>query len=164
MHDTHMADYNRPFPDSIEVKVSRPTGTYAHENFPESKYAIDFLLEQGTSILAARGGKIIKVKSDSDKYFRPEDLRDKTLDEIVQLANTCTNYVGIQHDDGTYTEYWHLAKDGVAVKEGQEVKQGDLLGYTGWSGIMDAPGLHFNAFMIKDGKAISIPTNLNDLT
>ncbi len=159
-----MEGYTLPFSDSIELRIAQPTGKYAHENFPESRYAIDFLLEQGTSILAARGGKVIKVKSDSEVHFKPEDLRDKTIDQIVDLANRYTNLIGIQHDDGTYAEYLHLSKNGVVVKEGQEIKRGDLLGYTGWSGIMDKPHLHFNVFMVKDGKAISIPTGLNDLT
>jgi len=156
-----MYEYRLPFSDSIETRIGQAIGPLAHENFTQIRYAIDYVLEEGASILAARGGKIIKVKSDSNTHFKPEDLRGKTIDQIVELANRYTNFVAIQHDDGTYAEYVHLGENSIVVRERQEVKQGDLLGYTGWSGIMDQPHLHFNVFIVKDGKAISIPTNLN---
>jgi len=158
-----MTDYSKPFPDSIQIKVARPTGLYAHENFPESRHAIDFLVDVGTLTSASRDGRVFKIKQDSDKHFTPKDLQDVTIEQVIQLANEYTNFVCIQHEDGTYAEYLHLGKDGVVVEEGQEVKEGGLLGYTGWSGVMDKPVLHFNVFRVEDGKAISIPTNLNDL-
>ena len=89
-------EYRLPFPETVEKKIVRPTGEYAHENFPESRYAIDFLLDIDTPILAARGGRVIRIKSDSDKHG---------LD--AKLANEA-NYVAINHGDGTYAEYIHL--------------------------------------------------------
>jgi len=143
-------DYILPFPDSLETRIVKPTGKFAHENFPESRHAIDFLLDAGTIILAARGGKVINTKSDSDKWG---------LD--ANLANEA-NYVAIDHGDGTYTEYIHLGKDRVVVQKGQEVEVGDLLGYSGLSGCMSEPHLHFNAYIIEDGKAISIPVEFTN--
>jgi len=46
------------------------------------------------------------------------------------------------------------------VKEGQAVKTGELLGYTGLSGCMSAPHLHLNVFKIENGKGISVPFKL----
>jgi len=137
--------YKYPLPENIEIKMVQPTGEYAHENFIESRYAIDFLIDVGTPVLAARDGKVFKIKTDSDRWGL-----DKSLANEV-------NFVAIDHGDGTYAEYLHLRKDRVMVKEGQQVKEGDLLGYTGLSGCMDAPHLHFNLFKVENGKGISIP-------
>jgi len=142
-------EYQLPFPATIEKRIVQPTGEYAHENFPESRHAIDFLLDVGTPILASRGGTVVKTKSDSDRHG---------LD--VKLANE-VNYVAVNHGDGTFAEYLHLGKDQVEVEEGQEVQAGDLLGYSGLSGCMSHPHLHFNVFKIEDGKGVSIPTELN---
>ncbi|MDP7116100.1 MAG: M23 family metallopeptidase [Candidatus Woesearchaeota archaeon] len=154
--------FRLPFPETVEKRIGKPTGKFAHENFPESRYAIDFRLDIDTPILAARSGKVIKVKDDSDTYFTPKDLEGKTIEEIIKIAETYTNYVAIEHDDGTIAEYIHLGKDKVDVKEGQEVEQGDLLGYSGLSGVMSEPHLHFNVFKIKDGKAESIPVEFEE--
>jgi len=155
--------YILPFPGTIEKRIARPTGDFAHENFPESRYTIDFLLDPGTSILAARGGKVVKIEQDSDNvHFDPKDLQGKSMDEILELASKHTNFIAIRHSDGTFAEYLHLGKNGVVVKECQEVNQGDLLGYTGMSGVMDRPHLHFNVFRIDGRKAISIPVDFEN--
>lgn len=138
-------EYCLPFPETVEKRICRPTGEYAHENFAASKYAIDFLLDVDTPILAARGGRVIQIKSDSDKWGLEIILADQV------------NYVAIDHGDGTYAEYIHLGKDRVEVRVGQEVKVGDLLGYSGLSGCMSHPHLHFNVYIIIDGKGVSIP-------
>lgn len=143
-------EYRLPFPETVEKRVVRPTGDYAHENFPESRYAIDFLLDVNTPILAARGGRVIQTKSDSDKWG---------LD--AKLANEA-NYVAIDHGDGTCAEYIHLGKDNIVVQTGEDVRTGDLLGYSGLSDCMSHPHLHFNAFKIEDGKGVSIPVEFTE--
>ena len=137
--------YKLPFPKAIRKKIIRPIGEYTHENFLESKYAIDFILDVDTPILAARSGKVIKTKFDSNKYGLNIKLADKA------------NYVAINHGDETYAEYIHFGKDKVEVQEDQDIKTGDLLGYSGLSGCMSRPHLHFNVFKIKDKKSVSIP-------
>ncbi len=144
-----MATYNLPFPSNVQKRVGRPTGEYAHENFPECRYAVDFIMETETPILATRSGKVFRIKSDSDIWG---------LDK--ELANEA-NYVCIQHDDDIYSEYVHLKKDSVPLLEGQEVSQGDIIGFTGLSGCMSTPHLHFNVFKIEDGQAISIPVDFD---
>ena len=142
--------YVKPFPKGTKYKISKPKGIYAHENYPESKYALDFLLDINTPVLASRNGVVIKVKSDSDKW----GLNPKFTKEV--------NFVAIDHWDNTYSEYLHLGKDKVIVKKGHKVKVGKLLGYTGFSGIMDLPHLHFNVFKIENSKGISIPFKLKN--
>jgi murein DD-endopeptidase MepM/ murein hydrolase activator NlpD len=50
----------------------------------------------------------------------------------------------IRHEDGSYGCYWHLQKDGVVVKKGQRVGQGQLIGYSGATGQVWRPHLHFS--------------------
>ncbi len=134
-----------PFQDNVKIKIVKPTGKYAHENWVESKYAIDFLCSIDTPIICVKSGVVAVVKDDSDKYGFDE-----------KFANDA-NFVCIQHKDGTYAEYVHLGKDKVVVKVGQKFKTGDILGYAGLSGCMSEPHLHLNFFIIEDEKGISIP-------
>ncbi len=51
------------------------------------------------------------------------------------------NYVFIQHGNGIVTKYLHFSKR--AVKKGQRVKQGQVIGYVGSTGMSQAPHLHY---------------------
>lgn len=53
------------------------------------------------------------------------------------------NYVMILHSDGTEAHYWHLQKNGVTVNEGDSVKAGEIIGYSGNTGYSAFPHLHF---------------------
>ena len=53
------------------------------------------------------------------------------------------NYIDIKHENDEYTWYEHLEYDGVIVKVGQYVKQGQVMGYSGSTGLTDEPHLHF---------------------
>lgn len=139
------SEYKIPFPKDVKFKMTKPTGDYAHENYPEIRYAIDFVVPVNTPVLAIKAGKIIVLKDNSNEWGIGPSFVDKV------------NFIGIDHQNGTYSEYLHLGKGKIKVKKGDEVKPGDLLGYTGLSGCMDGPHLHLNVFKRKDGKSISIP-------
>lgn len=51
------------------------------------------------------------------------------------------NYVFIQHGGNIETKYLHFSKR--AVKAGQRVKQGQIIGYVGSTGMSQAPHLHY---------------------
>lgn len=51
------------------------------------------------------------------------------------------NYIVIQHPNGTQTLYSHLTS--VVAREGAEVEQGQLIGYSGSTGKSTGPHLHF---------------------
>ncbi len=51
------------------------------------------------------------------------------------------NYVIIDHGDGFATAYAHQSR--LAVKEGQNVSQGQVIGYEGSTGLSTGPHLHF---------------------
>ncbi len=150
VNDSEVVIYEFPFPSYIEKIIGNPTGKYAHGNFPRDRYATDFLLPINTPILAARDGKVVGIKEDSDKW----GLDIKLADEV--------NEVVIAHRDGTYAHYAHFGKYRVKVRIGQQVQTGDLLGYSGLSGCMSEPHLHFNVFKIENGKPISIPVRFSE--
>ena len=61
------------------------------------------------------------------------------------------NFISIRHN-GTYTtNYAHLSR--YAVKSGQKVKQGDIIGYVGSTGFSTGPHLHYE--MVKNGVKIN---------
>lgn len=79
----------------------------------------DYRAKKGTPVVAAGNGKVIQ--STYNKYNG--------------------NYVFIQHGDGIVTKYLHFSKR--AVKKGQRVKQGQVIGYVGSTGMSQAPHLHY---------------------
>jgi hypothetical protein len=62
---------------------------------------------------------------------------------IPPIAETVGNHVTLMIATGVYVMYAHFRKDSVAVKTGQQVKKGDVLGRIGSSGNSTAPHLHF---------------------
>lgn len=61
------------------------------------------------------------------------------------------NFISIRHN-GTYTtNYAHLSR--YAVKSGQRVKQGDIIGYVGSTGFSTGPHLHYE--MVKNGVKVN---------
>jgi len=105
-------------------------GKFSHQN----AYALDFSHKSGTEIFAARSGKVITTKSDSDQSCLSKDCA-KFNNKIIIL-----------HDDGTFAEYAHLKKNGAIVNKGDDVKQGQLVGYSGNTGWSNGPHLHFSVF------------------
>ncbi|RLC82613.1 MAG: hypothetical protein DRI61_01840 [Chloroflexi bacterium] len=79
------------------------------------------------------------------------DLRAKEGDPVyapapgqVVLAQELTirgNAVILNHGAGVMSGFWHLS--GIAVREGEEVGRGDLLGWVGSTGLSTGPHLHW---------------------
>ncbi|WP_194774263.1 M23 family metallopeptidase [Pararhodonellum marinum] len=62
------------------------------------------------------------------------------------------NYVKIKHN-GTYsTQYLHMSKIGNGVKKGTRIKQGQVIGYVGSTGLATGPHLCFRFW--KNGKQV----------
>jgi hypothetical protein len=104
--------------------------------------SLDFKMKPGSKICAARGGVVIATKADSDVG----GLKDEFLSE--------GNHIIIKHEDGSTAMYWHLQKDGVLVNEGDTVKQGQHIGFSGNSGYSAFPHLHFQV-QDKNGNDIA---------
>ncbi|THD38213.1 MAG: M23 family metallopeptidase [Sphingomonas sp.] len=54
------------------------------------------------------------------------------------------NFIGIQGGGGVGTGYGHLSR--VAVRNGEHVSRGELVGYSGNSGLSTGPHLHFEVY------------------
>ena len=90
---------------------------------------IDVAAPTGTKVYAAGSGKIIRISSSEDGYG---------------------NCIVIEHGYGFVSRYAHLS--GFKIKEGDEVKKGDLIGLVGSTGRSTGPHLHYE--IEKDGERI----------
>ena len=141
--------YRLPFAKGSSSRVSQGYNTI-HTHKDSSKYAVDFAMDEGTKIYAARGGVVVKTKSDSNKGGYSEEFAKHG------------NYVTIAHNDGTLSTYYHLKKGGILVRKGDIVKRGYALGYSGNTGYSSGPHLHFAVFSAISAKATqTIPIRFN---
>ena len=97
---------------------------------------IDYRAATGTPVVAAGDGKVIQAG-----YNRFNG-----------------NYVFIQHGDRYVTKYLHFSK--TAVKNGTKVKQGQVIGYVGATGMAEAPHLHYE-FLVdgvhRNPRTVTLP-------
>lgn len=127
---THV--YAFPFPHGAKYMIAQGyNGRSTHQG--QSRYALDFDLELGEPIHAARGGIVVEVKEDSNIGGPSAAFAEDG------------NYVLIFHEeDGTFANYVHLMQNGSVVQVGQRVNTGDLIGYAGATGQATGPHLHFS--------------------
>ncbi|HTH56713.1 MAG TPA: peptidoglycan DD-metalloendopeptidase family protein, partial [Cyclobacteriaceae bacterium] len=78
----------------------------------------------------------------------------------VGYNDTDGHYVQVDHGQGYITMYDHLTADGITVKNGDDVSDGQTIGEVGQTGAATGPHLHL--MMFKDGQKID-PTSINDL-
>lgn len=62
------------------------------------------------------------------------------------------NAVEIRHPNGFITRYGHMSRFNSSVVQGTRVKQGDIVGYVGMTGLATGPHLHYE--MISGGRHI----------
>jgi murein DD-endopeptidase MepM/ murein hydrolase activator NlpD len=62
------------------------------------------------------------------------------------------NYVKIRHNSVYSTEYMHLSRFGKGIKNGTSVKQGQVIGYVGSTGLATGPHLDYRFFV--NGKPV----------
>lgn len=97
-------------------------------------HAIDFLVPDGTPVLAAQCGRVVRFVDGNDEWGDGPGFRDKV------------NYIDISHSYDETTEYCHLAKSSVralGIKPGDWVEQGQVIGVVGKTGWTDRDHLHF---------------------
>jgi murein DD-endopeptidase MepM/ murein hydrolase activator NlpD len=68
-------------------------------------------------------------------------------------GNGYGNLVQIQHNNGLTTGYAHLSRIAAGVRRGEAVKQGDVIGLVGKTGLATGPHLHY--MMTRNGKPIN---------
>ncbi len=136
-HDDSVV-YSLPYDRGSSMRIIQAFhGKFSHTG--DDEYAIDFSFQSGTRVLAAREGVVASVEErysqgGTTAYFR-----------------TRVNVVRVRHSDGTIGEYDHFRLNGVEVEEGQTVRRGDLIGYSGSTGYSSGPHLHFCVYSSLDG-------------
>jgi murein DD-endopeptidase MepM/ murein hydrolase activator NlpD len=70
---------------------------------------------------------------------------DGTVDNLHVSFSGYGKMLEIDHGFGYRTRYAHM--HGFAVRQGQKVKRGDLIGYVGDTGLSTAPHLHYEVFV-----------------
>lgn len=120
-------------------------GEFSH-NTPDSQYAVDISMPEGTPVVAARDGIVMDVN---------RDFEGNGTD--MEKYGTRANRVRILHADGTMAEYAHLKLESVNVIPGSHVKAGQVIAQSGNTGFSTGPHLHF-VIQKNDGTAlVSIP-------
>lgn len=121
-------EYELPFKKGTKCRIVQGYGgLFSHRHIA----ALDFKMPIGTPVYAARGGLIYGYKEDSDEGGPFSKYKNKA------------NYLIIKHDDGSFGCYWHLQKNGILVKHGH-VSQGQQIGFSGATGLVLRPHLHFS--------------------
>ncbi|MBQ7185880.1 MAG: peptidoglycan DD-metalloendopeptidase family protein [Alphaproteobacteria bacterium] len=99
--------------------------------FTRAHKGVDFRAPTGTPIPSAGAGRVV-----ARGYNRGHG-----------------NFIKIRHNGTFETLYAHLSKFAKNVKVGTVVKQGQIIGYAGATGLATGPHLHYE--VIKDGKHVN---------
>lgn len=101
-------------------------------------YAWDFVMPNGSMILAARDGVVIEV----EQGFSMIGLRG--------------NYILILHADNQISGYFHIQYKGAMVTKGDHVEQGQFIALSGMTGQTTLPHLHFVVFNFEQTSSVPI--------
>ena len=83
---------------------------------------IDYAAPVGTPVWASASGRVVEAG----------------------MKHGSGNTVVIAHANGLNTRYYHLSKFARGLRAGQQVKQKDVIGYVGTTGLSTGPHLHFS--------------------
>lgn len=117
--------WDKPFEMPLNSKITSDYGNARIFNGSLKSFhgGTDFRAQIGTPIKASNDGVVVLSK---DRYYAGRS-------------------VIISHGEGIYTCYYHLSK--LPLKVGSKVKRGDIIGYSGKSGRVTGPHLHFTVMV-----------------
>ena len=115
------------------ARLSSSFGKRKHPilGFTKMHTGTDFAAPTGTPILASGDGIVVRA----------------------QWCGGGGNCVKIKHNRTYQTVYAHMSKFGRGIKKGAKVKQGQIIGYVGSTGLSTGPHLHYE--VIENGKKIN---------
>jgi murein DD-endopeptidase MepM/ murein hydrolase activator NlpD len=114
------------------ARMTSPFGPRKHPilGYSRMHQGIDFGAPIGTPVYAAGDGVV----------------------EMAQKKGGYGNYILLHHDDGYDTAYAHLQSFADGIRPGERVRQGDVIGLVGTSGLSTGPHLHYEVHV--DGDAV----------
>ena len=123
-------------------------GSLTYDAHSGTDFALPDLAAQarGVNILAAADGTVLGARDGM------ADILQTAPDAPDIYDRDCGNGLVIAHEDGFETQYCHMTEGSLAVKTGQFVQVGDVLGAVGLSGNTDFPHLHIT--LRKDGRVV----------
>lgn len=122
------APVHRPLAGTLSISSSFGTRTDPFNGRSAFHSGLDFRGARGTDVLAAGAGKVV----------------------FAGRNGGYGNMVDIEHINGLVTRYGHMSR--IAVREGQTVSVGDIIGYIGSTGRSTGPHLHFE--VRRDDQAV----------
>ena len=131
-----------PVDDIYITQCYGPTRFAARAYRTKSHNGVDFGGPIGTPVLAADDGKVVKTGNND---------RGTSRWNRYQYGK----HILIQHSNNLTTLYAHLSK--IAVKEGDTVKRGDVIGYLGNTGYAYGPHLHLSVFWAPSVQYKAVP-------
>jgi len=155
------------------VRLSGDGGMYSGSGLHVEDY-----YGYGSEVMASASGVVMKafdeVSNSVDRLPREGESNEEYFGRLLSTSSEMLigdpyrgtgNYVLIKHSGGEFSVYGHLKPGSVCVKEGDHVKQGDLIGHLGHSGNSPFPHLHFH---VSDGKdfmyARSLPVQFSNIS
>ena len=131
-HDDNY-EYRLPYGDSVSYPVLQGYGSKLSHRGLEH-YTVDFRMDEGTLVYAAREGVVVLVEDDNDGACWSEG------------CGRLANYVVVLHTDGTTGEYFHLRRGSSLVMPEQMVQRGQPIARSGNTGYTTVPHLHFGVY------------------
>jgi len=118
------------------INGARLSSSYGMRKHPILGYnkmhkGTDFAAPSGTPIMASGAGKVIRAR----------------------WCGGGGNCVKIKHNSTYQTVYAHMKSFARGIKEGRRVKQGQIIGYVGSTGMSTGPHLHYE--VIVNGKKVN---------
>lgn len=137
--------YRVPFDVGSTYVVSQAYPSRLTHTTPDSQYAVDIALPDGTPVYAAREGTVINARHDSFRGGADPVMLDQA------------NLIEILHDDGTIGIYAHLRWDSIRVRIGAHVARGQNIADSGNTGFSSGPHLHFAVIRNAGATDVSVP-------
>lgn len=129
------------------LEFTRISSTFSNARFHpilqhiRAHQGVDFAAPMGTRIKAASDGIV----------------------DFMGIRGGYGNAIVLKHEGGISTVYGHMSAFAAGLRRGQQVAQGDIIGFVGMTGLATGPHLHYE-FLVggthRDPLTVALPTNI----
>lgn len=135
--------FDVPFEDDTTYVITSKYGERLDPMTNELSFhsGIDLAVPEGTNVINAYPGKVIKV-----------GYEDNGLGEYIKIQHMIEN-------DLYMTVYGHLKKDSTLVKEGDSLSKNTVISLSGNTGKSTGPHLHFEVHLLKKDETLKKKIN-----